>query len=297
MTAGLMRRFSSSIRKPLQQRANPQYRTVSRYPALQQPRRITPETGAGTSSISKRWFTSAPPCWSPEPGHRDHKPPDERTLKLGKTIRILHDRLPTLLASPLPQEILSPQITLHLFPSTHPHLPTVSGKIPYTAALWTAPVAWGRVPVVGNVKLIILSERMVKNGANQGTANGGKEKLIVKWKTCSKDDGGQQSLYNQGSNTSEAVQKVAKVVEDSTQPDEEFVGLFIFEFDEEGRIVSHTIEHVEEGGYWEKMTKVISVTDWLLGRAWGKRSEDGSPGLAWAQNDGHATFSPRRKSP
>lgn len=105
------------------------------------------------------------------------------TDKFFPAIRILHDQLPTLLASPLPQDILSPHITLHLFPSTHPHLPTVSGKIAYTAALWTAPVAWGRVPVVGNVKLTILSERMIKNGGTSTPAHMRHEKLIVRWKT------------------------------------------------------------------------------------------------------------------
>jgi len=197
------------------------------------------------------------PCPLPAEGPGsglDHKPPDERTLKLGKTIRILHERLPTLLASPLPQEILSPHIMLRLFPSTHPHLPTVTGKIAYTAALWTSPVAWGRVPVVGNVKLIILSERMIKNGPSSSSPASGAEKLIVRWKT----------EWIGGENENE---------------DKEFCGLFLFEFDEEGRILSHTIEHVEEGGNWDKTNKVISVTDWLLGRAWGKR-EDEVPGLA-----------------
>ena len=47
----------------------------------------------------------------------------------------------------------------------------------------------------------------------------------------------------------------------------EFTGLFIFEFDGEGRILSHTIEHVEEGGQWERGVgaKVVGLTDWLLG--------------------------------
>ena len=46
----------------------------------------------------------------------------------------------------------------------------------------------------------------------------------------------------------------------------EFTGLFIFEFDEEGRIFSHTIEHVEEGGNWEKgVGRFVGLTDWLLG--------------------------------
>ena len=154
-------------------------------------------------------------------------------------IRTLHERLPTLLASPLPQDILSPHITLHLFPSTHPHLPTVSGKLAYTAALWTAPVAWGRVPVVGNVKLTILSERMVKAGATSAAAQSRHEKLIVRWKTCAKSEKGQFS---------EAMENIAKIISRSSEADDAFSGLFIFEFDEEGRIVKHTIEHAEETG-------------------------------------------------
>lgn len=186
-------------------------------------------------------------------------------LILYTAIRILHDRLPTLLVSPLPQEILSPQITLRLFPSTHPHLPTVSGKLAYVAALWTSPVAWGRLPVVGNVKLHILSERMVRNGSSADDQQAsGNEKLIVKWKNCEK----------------EAEGKLSEILGRDRGEDKEFVGLFIFEFDDEGRVLSHTIEHVEEGGNWDRKTaKVISVTDWLLGRAWGKKEEE-IPGLA-----------------
>ena len=246
--------------------------------------------------LSKVWFTSATPRYSPEFPDSDRKPPNERIVKLGKSasaffyflktltncilaIRILHERLPTLLVSPLPQEILSPQIKLHLFPSTHPHLPTVTGRIAYTAALWTAPIAWGRVPMVGNVKLDILSERMVKNGPQYDSDQAGVERLIVKWKTCGKSEN------NTEGTTGAAVHNIGKLGQDVTPNDEDFVGLFIFEFDGEGRIVTHTIEHAEEGGSWDKTTRVISVTDWLLGRAWGKRSEDGSPGLALAQSD------------
>jgi hypothetical protein len=191
-------------------------------------------------------------------------------------VRILHERLPNLLASPLPQEILSPQITLHLFPSTHPHLPTVSGKIAYTAALWTAPVAWGRFPVVGNVKLVILSERMVRNGGSSPSSGYRSERLIVRWRTCGKTKGkGVGAFYRGISGTESRTGSVDKITEfigdDPRVPDDkEFSGLFLFEFDEEGRIVSHTIEHADEGSNWEKMPMVINVTDWLLGRAWRK---------------------------
>ncbi|KAK5137080.1 hypothetical protein LTR08_001089 [Meristemomyces frigidus] len=235
------------------------------------------------------WFTSAVPRYSP-PGHEnDHKPPDERTLQLGKTVRILHERLPTLLQSPLPGEILSPQITLHLFPSTHPHLPTVSGRIAYNAALWTAPVAWGRVPLVGNVKLTILSERMVRNGGSAVPLASRDEKLIVKWKTCGKTkhrDGTGGVYRGVGLAHKDPVEKIKEFISgtrDENAPardeEDEFCGIFVFEFDEQGRVVKHVIEHTDEGGHWDRMNRVVSVTDWLLGRL-GRQKEEEMPELA-----------------
>jgi hypothetical protein len=148
----------------------------------------------------------------------------------------------------------------------------VSGKLPYTAALWTAPVAWGRVPVIGNIKLKIMSERMVKNGCTAG--NHRNEKLIVKWKTCGKAE-----------KSSDAYEKIISIVGGPLkQSEQEFSGLFVFEFDEEGKIVNHIIEHLEEGGQWDRPTRVISVTDWLLGRAWGRKDE-GAPSLAFVKSD------------
>ncbi|KAI9853187.1 MAG: hypothetical protein M1838_000043 [Thelocarpon superellum] len=209
----------------------------------------------------------------------EQKPPhDERTLKLGKTIRILQSRLPTLLQTPLPPEILSPQITLHLFPSTHPHLPTVSGRVAYHAALWTAPVAWGRVPIVDNVKLNILSERMVKNGSSSLGAASRAEKLVVRWRTQGKTRGKGMGAFYRGIGANERVDKITEFLGGDARDDEEFTGLFVFEFDEEGRIVSHIIEHVEEGGHWDKM-RVVTVTDWLLGKFGGDKEKE-IPGLA-----------------
>lgn len=206
----------------------------------------------------------------------------DNMLKQRTAIRILHERLPTLLASPLPQEILSPNISLHLFPSTHPHLPTVSGRLAYLAALWTSPIAWGRVPVVGNVKLVIVSERMVRSGQDWRD-----EKLIVKWKTCGKTKNkGVGGLYR-GIGASEQVDKITEFLGGEEKSDQdEFCGLFLFEFDNEGRIRKHVIEHAEEGGDWEKMRmgRVVSVTDWLLGRWNGKGKDEPVPGLAWCEN-------------
>jgi len=172
-------------------------------------------------------------------------------------LRILQERLPTLLQSPLPQDILAPNISLHLFPSTHPHLPTVSGRVAYIAALWTSPIAWNRVPIVGNVKLEILSERMSKQPLpfaprRQGAVG---EQLIVRWRTIGKTKGWGLSFGSNGE-------------PESRQDDsKEFTGLFIFQFDVEGRVLSHTIEHVQEGGNWEKGVgaKFVGLTDWLLG--------------------------------
>ncbi|KAI7538409.1 hypothetical protein KC331_g10378 [Hortaea werneckii] len=246
------------------------------------------------------FFTRTPLRSTPVPGsNNDHKPPDERTLQLGKTVRILHDRLPTLLQSPLPGDILSPQITLHLFPSTHPHLPTVAGRIPYIAALWTAPVAWGRVPLVGNVQLTILSERMVRNTSNHPIPTGHRdERLIVKWKTSGKTrhrDGTGGVYQNPSHAKRDPVDRIKEFIVGSSvdeaatkkklegQDEAEFTGIFIFEFDEGGRVVRHTIEHTEEGGDCGGMTRVVSVTDWLLGRFNGKNGQEvggGMPELA-----------------
>jgi hypothetical protein len=126
------------------------------------------------------------------------------------------------------------------------------------------------------VKLKILSERMVKNGGSSAPVQSLNEKLIVRWETCGKSkDGGQ---------VSDVVEKIMSIVAGSRRASDEFSGLFKFEFDEEGRVINHTIEHTDEGQHWDKTAKVISVTDWLLGRAWGRR-EEGSPSLAFVRCD------------
>jgi hypothetical protein len=122
------------------------------------------------------------------------------------------------------------------------------------------------VPVLGNVKLKIMSERMVKNGNTS---------LIVKWQTCGKSEKGNGQV-------SDVVEKITNIVAGSNRPHHEFTGLFKFDFDEEGRILKHIIDHTEEAQHWDRTAKVISVTDWLLGRAWGRRDE-GSPSLAFVK--------------
>lgn len=147
------------------------------------------------------------------------------------------------------------------------------------------------MPVVGNVRLMILSERVVKNGAGpvtphaNGTTNGanGDEKLVVRWKTCGKSKGrGLDTLFRGlygRDGTQVSTSKMPEVLGNDAEKGE-FSGLFIFEFDGEGRLASHTIEHAQQGGNWEKMTRVVNVTDWLLGRAgWGRKEPEFALGV------------------
>lgn len=176
-------------------------------------------------------------------------------------------------------------------------------------------MAWGRVPIVGNVKLIILSERVVPSSSsslsrekgpfpfhhpphrrNDRQAGGhNNERLIVRWKTCGKTrgKGGMGALYRGIGGVGRARDRDREQVEhtkitewlgraksthtrnhnhnhNEEEEEEDFCGMFIFEFDEEGRVLSHTIEHVEgelfDEGKFGLGGKVVSVTEWLLGR-------------------------------
>ncbi|KAF7595163.1 hypothetical protein BBP40_007130 [Aspergillus hancockii] len=240
--------------------------------------------------------------------NNDHKPPDERILKLGRTLRILSPLLPSLLINPLPPDILSPNATLHLFPSTHPHLPVVKGRTLYRAALWTVPVAWSTLPLVGNVKLQILSERIVRAGTvldlEQDSDNDhGDERLVVRWKTeprredhhsqeltATRPTADQKRNASQGnshlSSSKDGTNKGLSVLLGGDAPifplskEEQFTGLFIFSFDEEGRILSHTIEHADDAFGWERTAKFVTLTDWLIGKARGSLEPASRPDLA-----------------
>lgn len=211
--------------------------------------------------------------------------------------------LPDILTTSLPPEILSPSIVLHLFPSTHPHLPSVKGRVPYRAALWTAPVAWGSVPLVGNVKLRILSEKVVRTGYSCSTdtasPGAGEEKLVVRWKTAS-DKGApstttsttaaRSTSASSSTNANGGLNRGLSKLLGGDKPifnlskDDEFSGLFIFTFDSKGRIASHTIEHSDEDQGCDKTSRVVTLTDWLLGRArWGRAPDVMVPGLAMAR--------------
>lgn len=227
-------------------------------------------------------------------------------------MRILSPLLPTLLTSPhsIPPTILSPNVALHLFPSTHPHLPTVHGKVPYRAALWTAPVAWGSFPIVGNAKLQILSETMARTGFiskprdEYSSLSGiGEEKLVVRWKTRGKDDKSTTSSTTMASSSSSqgvsskngtGINRSLSLLLGGDKPiftlsaDNEFTGLFVFTFDGEGRVADHTIEHADEGSGTDRTSRVVTLADWLLGRVGRGRSKEEEqliPGLAFTGHD------------
>lgn len=215
-------------------------------------------------------------------------------------LRTLSPLLPTILINPLPLEILSPQVTLHLFPSTHPHLPNVKGRVLYRAALWTVPVAWSSVPLVGNVKLQILSERMVRANTVLGCDRNescGEERLVVRWRTEARDEGGGGSTSTSTASPSSAgsshladskagTNKGLSALLGGEAPifklgkEGQFTGLFIFGFDEEGRISSHTIEHADQADGWDRTAKFVTLTDWLLGKARGSMDPSAGPSLA-----------------
>jgi Mitochondrial protein up-regulated during meiosis len=130
------------------------------------------------------------------------------------------------------------------------------------------------VPLVGNVALDILSERMVKSSTSSRAGN---EKLIVRWRTKGKTRGLGVGAFYKGIGARQRVDKITEWLGGDARDDEEFCGLFKFEFDEEGRIFSHVIERAEGGEGWDSgVGRVVGLTDWLLGRFGGKEKNGAS---------------------
>ena len=132
------------------------------------------------------------------------------------------------------------------------------------------------------MKLNIISERMIKPDTvyqpSSQTATR-PEQLIVRWSTIGKTKDQGTGRFYKGIGASENVDKITEWLGGGKGEDDgkEFTGLFIFEFDAEGRVASHTIEHVQHGDNWEKGVgaKVVGLTDWLLG-GMKKRGDEGS---------------------
>lgn len=190
----------------------------------------------------------------------------------------------------------------------------MKGRALYRAALWTVPVAWSSVPLVGNVKLQILSERIVRAGTVLEPEHGdqhdcGDERLVVRWKTEPRTDSrpfhdthdsskqspgspqaagtdtGVSQQQSHLSSSKNGTNRGLSVLLGGKEPifklskEEQFVGLFIFSFDEEGRILTHTIEHTDEANGWDRTAKFVTLTDWLIGKARGSLDPVPNPGL------------------
>lgn len=170
-------------------------------------------------------------------------------------------------------------------------------------------MAWGRVPVVGNVRLTILSERLIKHTSyHQGyvQTGGAGEKLIVRWRTCRGRGlpflgrgiyGDSSTTTNQADNMNALLGSPGSSSSSSRAGDEteEFEGLFLFEFDDKGRILRHTIEHVHESGNWERRLSVVRMTDWLLGLARGRGEREPQWALGCCRNENEKSVSERVK--
>ncbi|KAK5730467.1 hypothetical protein LTR15_000404 [Elasticomyces elasticus] len=116
---------------------------------------------------------------------------------------------------------------------------------------------------------------MVRNGGCSVSLASRDEKLIVKWKTCGKtkhrDPTGGVYRGRSGKPDKDPMDRIIEFIagsKDSTtdivkrsqeEQEQEFTGLFVFEFDEKGRIVKHVIEHTDEGGRWDR-TKSKSLS-------------------------------------
>jgi hypothetical protein len=165
-------------------------------------------------------------------------------------------------------------------------------------------VAWSSLPLLGNVKLQILSERMVRADSvlgyceqynNDAATSCGEERLVVRWKTShnTPPNPSTSSSATDADKNSDTVSRSRSGVNKSLStllggdapiflPGKEgrFEGLFIFAFDEKGRIASHTIEHADQADGWDRTAKFVTLTDWLLGKARGSLGEAASPALA-----------------
>ena len=147
---------------------------------------------------------------------------------------------------------------------------------------------------MGNVKLNIVSERIVRSGLLStplppDSLDLGEEKLVVRWKTEKKSNGNghedaarSTTLENGGINRGLSTLLGGDKPIFNLNKSDDFTGLFVFTFDINGRIASHTIEHADENNGFDKTSRVVTVTDWLLGKAkWNSRKEEELvPGLA-----------------
>lgn len=143
---------------------------------------------------------------------------------------------------------------------------------------------WGHFP--GRVRLEILSERLLKTGAS--------EELLVRWRTCPPSSSDNEKPLSRGSSSTESGIKINHTPISSPESEEDegnykgFTGLFIFTFDESGKIASLTIEHADEnwGGHENPAARIVGVAEWLLRKArLAGEGGKGEPGFAFVREE------------
>ena len=148
-----------------------------------------------------------------------------------------------------------------------------------------------------------MSEKIVRSGyitapshIQEQCDDLGEEKLVVRWKTEPKTNGNgnasQSTMSASSAVNNGGINRGLSTLLGGDRPlfgkdagSDSFSGLFVFSFDSEGRIANHTIEHADEAGGFDKTSKVVTLADWLLGKArWrGLGADNGIPvpGLAY----------------
>ncbi|KAI6710195.1 hypothetical protein JHW43_007273 [Diplocarpon mali] len=239
----------------------------------------------GPKVLPDVWFTGSTPQRNLQVPRKssDSRGTDERTLKLGKS-KCTSTAPPGDPSNKLNSSSNPPRTIANPPPFAPPTRYSLSAYNSPPVSLDTSPPtnSWGRVPLVGDVRLTILSERMVKPTLDaHAPSSTRQEQLIVRWRTVGKTKGKGIGAFYKGIGARERVDKITEWLGGGKGEDDskEFTGLFIFEFDEEGRILSHTIEHVQEGGNWEQGVgaRVVGLTDWLLGGMKKGRDDEGAP--------------------
>lgn len=123
------------------------------------------------------------------------------------------------------------------------------------------------MPLFGNVQLEILAERVTSEPLTFLPRRAGAipEQLVVRW--CEKRRTGESQSGSSASASGGGGIARTLGLGRGVEAKKAFTGLFIFDFDSEGRVLSHTIETAQEGGNWEKGVgaKFVGLTDWLLG--------------------------------
>jgi len=143
--------------------------------------------------------------------------------------------------------------------------------------------------------LRIVSEKIVRTGFASALQEDShldllEEKLVVRWKTEPKSSNGttdtaaarSSAVENGGINRGLSKLLGGDKPIFSLNKGDDFSGIFVFSFDSDGKIATHTIEHADEDNGFDKTSKVVTLADWLLGKArWGvRREEELVPGLA-----------------